>query len=959
MSRLLSHLEFRVLRDLVRAITLATALLLCMGAEAQSPAPKTSTSPGEFAAQHERLRKTTNIDEMIVLAETLLKLESTLKEWPLAISREALRGELWWLLGGSYQRRQQGSRADNLETAIKAYETALTFRTRQVFPVEWAITQNSLGIAYRLRIRGARADNLELAIKSYEAALAVRTRQALPQPWAETHNNLGIAYRERIQGNRADNLELALKSYEAALTVRTRETMPRDWAVTQNNLGNAHRERIRGNRADNLEAAIKAFEAALTVRTREAMPRDWAETHNNLANVYLDRIRGNRGENLEAAIKGYDAALTVRTREAMPREWAEAQHNLAAAYRLRIQGDRTANLQTAVKALEASLTVLTRDALPRQHLRTGRQLGEVLLDQGDWRAAGAALASARDAFLMLFGEGLQETEARDLIAEAGPLFAQAAFAAIERGEVETAWSLMSEGKARLLAVALRQQTLDLSPDKRRRLDALRTSIREISRTYETAAGQERASLLDKLFAQRQELLTLVQAAGAKGGKETGGDVLATSAVPAGGVIVAPVITSRGAKLLVLAASTKGKPLTIVDLPGLTTAQVDKLMRGDGTVGASGGWLGAFNVQYLPSDQLNARIGEWTGAVENIGREIWRLFAARLDAALQERGVKQGSRVVWVPTGSLGLLPLALAHDPASTKRFGEKYEVVSVPSLEALTQAARQVAQAQAPSLAVIINPTGDLPFTEVESTLVAGHFKTRPSISLDKSNATPRAVLAGLKNKSYWHFSSHGRFDWEDARRAGLIVKDGETLTIGAFLDAEGSLGRPRLVVLSACETGLYDTARNADEFVGLPATFMQLGAVGVLGTLWQVDDLATSLLMAKFYDLHLTERLAPPTALNRAQSWLRTSTRDDLLAYARSAATAARLDGSKLTDLLSELTNRRRVAARLVAVSQRLQRDDAAATQNTPAPAAPDMGKRPPFAHPYYWGGFVYTGL
>jgi CHAT domain len=59
-----------------------------------------------------------------------------------------------------------------------------------------------------------------------------------------------------------------------------------------------------------------------------------------------------------------------------------------------------------------------------------------------------------------------------------------------------------------------------------------------------------------------------------------------------------------------------------------------------------------------------------------------------------------------------------------------------------------------------------------------------------------------------------------------------------------------PRLVVLSACETGLYDTSNNPDDFVGLPATFMQLGAAGVIATLWQVDDLATALLMAKVYE-------------------------------------------------------------------------------------------------------------
>ena len=186
------------------------AFFLCLEANAQSPALKSSPTPSEFPSQYDRLRKTTNIDEMISLGEALLKLEPAIKEWPLPISREAVKGELWWLLGGSYQRRQQGNRADNLKAAIKAHETALTFHTRPAFPVEWAITQNSLGIAYRLRIRGTRADNLELAIKAYEAALTVRTREAMPQPWAETHNNLAIVYRERIQGNRAENLEVAL-----------------------------------------------------------------------------------------------------------------------------------------------------------------------------------------------------------------------------------------------------------------------------------------------------------------------------------------------------------------------------------------------------------------------------------------------------------------------------------------------------------------------------------------------------------------------------------------------------------------------------------------------------------------------------------------------------------------------------------------------------------------------------
>ena len=78
--------------------------------------------------------------------------------------------------------------------------------------------------------------------------------------------------------------------------------------------------------------------------------------------------------------------------------------------------------------------------------------------------------------------------------------------------------------------------------------------------------------------------------------------------------------------------------------------------------------------------------------------------------------------------------------------------------------------------------------------------------------------------------------------------------LTVGQLLETDG-LGRPRLVVLSACETGLYDIRSSPDEFVGLPGTFIALGAAGVLGTLWPVSDAATALLIARFYELHLGE--------------------------------------------------------------------------------------------------------
>jgi CHAT domain-containing protein len=153
--------------------------------------------------------------------------------------------------------------------------------------------------------------------------------------------------------------------------------------------------------------------------------------------------------------------------------------------------------------------------------------------------------------------------------------------------------------------------------------------------------------------------------------------------------------------------------------------------------------------------------------------------------------------------------------------------------------------------------------------------------------DTSSQSVLAALPGKTYWHFATHGRFDWDDARNSALLLSSGQ-LTVNDLIGAAegGVLSAPRLVVLSACETGLYDVGHNPEEFTGLPLAFMSLGAAGVLSTLWPVVDDATMLLVAKFYDLHRDQGFAPPGALKRAQAWLRSASKDELIAFARAAA-------------------------------------------------------------------------
>ena len=91
--------------------------------------------------------------------------------------------------------------------------------------------------------------------------------------------------------------------------------------------------------------------------------------------------------------------------------------------------------------------------------------------------------------------------------------------------------------------------------------------------------------------------------------------------------------------------------------------------------------------------------------------------------------------------------------------------------------------------------------------------------------------MLSALKTQTHWHFASHGTFSWSDVHQSALIMHGPARLSVGQLQATEG-LGRPRLVVLSACETGLLDITSNPDEFIGLPGTFMALGAAGVVGS-------------------------------------------------------------------------------------------------------------------------------
>lgn len=144
-------------------------------------------------------------------------------------------------------------------------------------------------------------------------------------------------------------------------------------------------------------------------------------------------------------------------------------------------------------------------------------------------------------------------------------------------------------------------------------------------------------------------------------------------------------------------------------------------------------------------------------------------------------------------------------------------------------------------------------------------------STLLDGDGATKAAVTA-TRSPTILHLATHGFFltglagspeegdPLVSLSRSGLalananfgirgVSADGDTQGILTALEATSlDLRDTRLVVLSACETGLGQVA-SGEGVYGLAQALHEAGARDVLATLWPVDDKATALFMQRFY--------------------------------------------------------------------------------------------------------------
>ncbi|MEC4893724.1 MAG: CHAT domain-containing protein, partial [Oscillatoria sp. PMC 1050.18] len=216
-----------------------------------------------------------------------------------------------------------------------------------------------------------------------------------------------------------------------------------------------------------------------------------------------------------------------------------------------------------------------------------------------------------------------------------------------------------------------------------------------------------------------------------------------------------------------------------------------------------------------------------------------------------------------------------------------------------------------------------DLPFAEVESALIQRLFHNVTLLSAAQTNQT-QVKQTLRQGHDLFHFNGHGAYDETDPAQSCLFLDRRDKLTLLDIIQL--NLSQYQLVSLAACETAVTGDETITAEYVGLVSAFLQAGVSYIVSTLWRIESAVSALLMVKFYQL-IVDGTPPITALESAQTWLRTSTSEDLVIWLDAAINSL---GNNIPLRLTLEDFRENLA----------------------------MEEGIPYGNPYYWAAFTISG-
>jgi CHAT domain-containing protein/Tfp pilus assembly protein PilF len=272
------------------------------------------------------------------------------------------------------------------------------------------------------------------------------------------------------------------------------------------------------------------------------------------------------------------------------------------------------------------------------------------------------------------------------------------------------------------------------------------------------------------------------------------------------------------------------------------------------------------------DFARGTLGRSNGAVATAAwRAPLRRLYAQLIAPVEQSGLLNNVReLVIIPHAELHYLPFgALLRRRDRDEFLVERYDIGYAPSASLWLRLGDRGSSASNKVLALAPRAKA-LPGSRDEVEAIRSLYQNDATILAD-DDATENAFRAIADRFGIIHLATNGVLNQHNPLFS-FVELSADTANDGRLEVREvfGLTLRARLLVLSACQTGLASGTVSdvpaGDDWVGLARAFLGAGAQQVIATLWAVEDRSTATLMKRLHG-RLREGASVPAALSQAQ--------------------------------------------------------------------------------------------
>ena len=583
---------------------------------------------------------------------------------------------------------------------------------------------------------------------------------------------------------------------------------------------------------------------------------------------------------------------------------------------LRRQGARLARLSTHQLSLGVDREMGSGHG---DSVDAGYRLAGLLVERGDWTGAADAYRDAIEAAELLFHARLETESRHSDIRRYGQLFRWASIAIAAAGDPVEAALVLESGRTREI-----RRRLGL---ERREADRIDELPQELAERYRTAVEDlKRSPFGGSAGRELQETLELIRSV--DGFQGFGGAASVTdlaAAIEPGCPLVYINPTPAGTLLLIV--TSEGEVVEAATYFLDPTAQQVYLRLMAGNVAGDRSLLEAAE----PSSYLALVAGYSDRPPEQDLKEVLPWLGEEIARPIRDLATEAGATgITVVGCGPISLAPVHAAwwvSEHEGRRCLIDEVEVRHAQSALVAGVGLRRAGERVDGSAALVAlaDPTRDLDAAEPEVREIGRYFPVASEIA-SGPDATASFLREHAADATHVHLACHGRGGLLDTDTPpAILLADG---WLGAEHLTEVAASRSRLAVVSACQSAVSNLNELADESVSIGSVLIAAGTACAIVSLWPVHDLATALLMTRFYEEVFRENLRPPEALRRAQLWLR------------------RLEIGEEQEFLGRHPDLR------AEFNKRVKPDLPGDRQSTTrAPAKP-------YANEYYWAGFVAIG-